>query len=80
MHSQGIFTLTLSSIRVDGSRGHSQVEQVVVDEVGSLLGANKDEGTRWRHGDQQVVESSHLLVLIHPQDLQRVSQRFKDIY
>lgn len=58
---------------MDGSGRQSQVEEIVINEVGSLLGSNKDKGAGWRHGDQQVVKSLHLLVLIGPHDLDLVS-------
>jgi len=59
---------------MDRGRRHAQVEQVVIDEVGCLLGANKDERTRRRHGDQQVIQRLHLLVLVGPQELPLVSK------
>lgn len=70
---QCIFAFVLSTVRVDGSRGQSQIEKVIVHEVGGLLGSNEDQSAGWRHREKQVVQSFFLLVLINPQDLFTVS-------
>ena len=52
---QSIFTLTLSSIRVNGSRRETHVEEIVINKVGSLLGLDEDESARkvaWRSVDR----------------------------
>ena len=69
LHS--ILTLSLSAIGVDRGRRHVEVEQVVIDEVGSLLGTNENQGARRRHGDQKVVKSLLFHVWLDPENLRR---------
>ena len=66
---QSIFTLTLSSIRVNGSRRETHVEEIVINKVGSLLGLDEDESARRWHGDQEIVKSLLLGITLDPDDL-----------
>jgi len=69
--SQCIFTLTLKAVRVDGGRWEAHIEKVVINIVGSLLGLDEDESARWRHREQQVVQSLLLLFTLNEDDLVR---------
>ena len=55
---------------MNGGRRKTHVEEVVVDEVGRLLGLDEDEGTGWWHGDQEIIQSLLLGVALDPDDLE----------
>jgi hypothetical protein len=66
---QRILAFDLGTIRVDGSAWKTHVEQVVINEIGLFLGVDKDQGTRGRHRDQQVVKALHFDGSLGPDDL-----------
>jgi hypothetical protein len=59
---------------VDGGGGKTEVVEVVIDEVGSLLELDEDQGARGRHGQKEVVEGFLFLVLVNPHDLLLVNE------
>jgi hypothetical protein len=71
-NSQCIFTFALSAVRVDRGRGHAEIVQIVVEKVSRLLGCNKDQGARRRHGQEQVVYSLLLHIALDPDNLRAI--------
>jgi hypothetical protein len=71
--SERILTFTLGAIRVNRGGWEAHIVKVIVQEVGHLLGANKDQGSGRRHGDEEVVKRLLLLVLVNPENLVSVS-------
>lgn len=57
---------------MNGSCRHSRIVEVIIDEVNLLLAVDENQGTNGRHADQKVIDRTHLLVPINPDDL-RVS-------
>lgn len=71
-----IFALALSTIGVDGGGRQTTVEEVVVNEVCRLLGSNKHHGARGWQGDEKIIKSLLLGVVLDPDDLEVVREDF----
>ena len=65
----GIFTLTLSAIGMNRGCRQAQVEEMIVDEVGSFLRFDEDKRTRRWHRDEKIVERLLLHVVFNPNHL-----------
>jgi hypothetical protein len=66
---QCIFALTLSAVRMDGSRRHSQVVEEVVEIVDTSLGVTENHCPRWWHRKKKIVGGLLLVVLVTPENL-----------
>lgn len=54
---QGIFPLTLGAIRVDRGTRETHVVEIIIQEVCLGLGIHKNQCTRRRHSQKQVIEA-----------------------
>lgn len=64
-----ILALTLGTIRMDRSTGHSCIVQEIVQLIRRALVIDKDDGASGRHRIQQVHSCSPLQVVLHGNDL-----------
>ena len=76
---QCIFTLTLGTVRVNGSTWKLHVEKVVVKEIGSLLVVDEDDCTRRWHREQKVEKALALFGLIDEYNLSAISDFVRNI-
>jgi hypothetical protein len=66
---QGIFTLTLSAIRVHGSHRQTLVVEVVIDHVAFELGVGEDQDATRLLREDEVEQGLVLLVLVDIDDV-----------
>ena len=67
--SQGVFSLTLALVAVDGDGGDASVQKGVLELVGTSLGLHEDEHESVLHDREEVEHRADLLVLLDPLDL-----------
>ena len=72
VHLQSIFTLTLSTVRVNRGAGQAHVEQVIVQEISLGLRVDEDQGTGGRHREKKVVKALLLQAILGVDDLRKV--------